>query len=106
MLSKELFVKTLESIKKHRERETKFIEGLDALSPGTYNDTLLYSSYESLVVELLQEAMDDKDEIISFFIYEMDFGKENPKISLLLNEQPIWLPDSEALYNFLTKEKK
>lgn len=102
MLKKETFVKAIEKIKEHREREQKFIEGLSALSPYTYNDTFLYNDYEAEVVDLLVEAMEDKDEIIPYFIYDLEFGTSE-QLGLLVDHEKVDLSSAEKVYEYLAK---
>lgn len=39
--------------------------------------TLYFPSLITEVIELLEKAVDDKDDWISYFIFELDFGKQN-----------------------------
>lgn len=39
--------------------------------------TLYFPSLITEVIELLGKAVDDKDDWISYFIFELDFGKQN-----------------------------
>ena len=70
-LSKEQFIKAIEFINAQNEKQESFIAALEALSPGTYCDCLLYSSYESFVVKLLlMELLEDEKEDINYYLYE------------------------------------
>ena len=102
MVTKELFLKCIDTIKDHRAREKKFIEGLDALSPMTYNNTFLYSDYEAFVVDLLTELLGDTAETLSWWIYETDFGA-NEQLNLLIDED-VRLDTAEKVYDYLTKK--
>lgn len=104
MISKEKFVKAIALIKEHRDRETKFLAGLDAVSPDTNNDTFIYSDYEGFLVDLLVEAMNDKNEIIPWFIYDAEFGTVDEQFcTITIDDIDILLDTAEKVYNFLTK---
>lgn len=102
MLKKETFLEAIATIKRHREKEDKFHDGLQAVSPDTYNDTFLYTDYEAEIVELLVEAMDDKDEVIPYFIYELEFGTSK-QLGLFVDQEKIDLSSAEKVYEYLTK---
>ena len=102
-MTKETFVKCIETIKKHRDRENKFLEGLDAVSPETNNDTFIYCDYESLVVDLMIEEMKDKDEVISWWIYDTEFGTNDSFRTLFVEDKQVELDSAEKLYDYLNK---
>ena len=45
-MTKELFVKCINTIREHRKKEEKFVDALNTLSPDTYNETFLFDKYE------------------------------------------------------------
>lgn len=105
-MTKKLFIEAIEQIKKQREKEDKFCEALDVLSPDTNNDTFLFNDYEELVVELLEEGMND-EEVISWWIYDCNMGKDKSLTTLYENGKEIDLSSVEKLYDYLaSKENK
>lgn len=108
MLSKEDFIYYIDIIKKHRERENKFLECLDFLSPETSNETFLYGDYESALVDLLMLLMEDEGEIIPLFIYDTEFGTNNAFSTLFVENDSVDLSSAEKVYDYILsrKEKK
>lgn len=106
IMKKETFLKAIETIKEHRTREEKFLEGLDAVSPETQNDTFLYCEYEGLVIDMLEEAMNDDGEIIAWWIYDTNFGQEEKFRSLFIDDVEVDLSSAEKLYDLLLSRKK
>ena len=88
MISKDLFVETINFIKERNEFEIK----LNDMLTEEYNDCVFYPSdrWFNKVIQLLSAGFDYEDEVISdwiyYFIFELDFGKK-------------WKP------NFVTKTK-
>lgn len=56
------------------------------------------------VVDLLEREFDDESEWISYWIWELDFGKEYRPGSVMLNHRPVALATIQDLYNVLTEE--
>lgn len=80
----------------------------DAIISDFFNATSLSISHENIVVKLLENMFNDK-EIISWWIYELDYGRKF-KIGCIsyTNEcERIIEPDlstAEKLYDYLIKE--
>ena len=78
MISKDLFVETINFIKERNEFEIK----LNDMLTEEYNDCVFYPSDRWLnkVIQLLSAGFDYEDEIISdwiyYFIFELDFGEK------------------------------
>ena len=78
MISKDLFVETINFIKERNEFEIK----LNDMLTEEYNDCVFYPSDKWLnkVVQLLSAGFDYEEEIISdwiyYFMFELDFGKK------------------------------
>ena len=100
-ISKEQFIKAIEFINAQNEKQESFIAALELLSPGTYCDCLLYSSYESFVVKLLMELLEDDKEDINYYLYE---NKEC--VVLVDGEKKVLYNSPETLYNYLVEKKK
>lgn len=98
-ISKEQFIKAIEFINAQNEKQERFIAALEALSPGTYCDCLLYSSYEAFVVKLLMELLEDDKEDINYYLYE------NKECVVLVNgEKKVLYNSPETLYNYLVEK--
>ena len=95
-LSKEQFIKAIEFIAAQNEKQENFIAALEALSPGTYCDCLLYSGYEEFVVKLLAELLEDEEECIDYYLYE------SKECSIFVDgEKKILFNSPETLYDYL-----
>lgn len=68
------------------------------------NGAGLQISHESLVVNLLEKIMRDHCENISYFIYELKYGKQYKLGMITGPEGDIDLSTSEALYDYLVQE--
>ena len=104
MISKESFVRAIDTIIKHKGREEKFIAALCELSPETYNDCFLFTDYESELIKILEEDMNDEDRVIMYFLYELEAGKDkHAKDALLIDGVSVDLSSAEKVYDYLTK---
>lgn len=78
MISKDLFVETINFIKERNEFEIK----LNDMLTEEYNDCVFYPSDKWLnkVVQLLSAGFDYEEEVISdwiyYFMFELDFGEK------------------------------
>ena len=105
MISKERFVELLNFVKAQNMKQENFIKALEELSPGTYCDCLFYSDYENMLLGLLREVLNDKDDDIYCFLYETDWINDNFKESKCpVNSKGKFLYNSpETLYDYLVK---
>ena len=109
MLSRKEFVKIINRLKEVydfvNETNDRARKLQDAIETDFFNAIGLSISHESLVVRLLEEIFDDKD-IISWWIYELDYGKEY-KDGYLKDDNGIIIDVSTAgkLYDYLTIKK-
>jgi len=109
MLSKKLFVKAIDSIKKQKEVDSEFCEAMskifkDAYGPFMYdNDRLV-----EMVIQLMSESfgMDAGQwNDITYFIHELDYGSRwKPGMVTDENGQDIDMSTAEKLYDYLALE--
>ena len=103
MISKECFVNTICDIIKHAKLEediNNLLKGYDFCSFG-------FCEYESIVVKLLEESMDDTEEWISYWLYELDYGSEYSDGCITTEDNKIIdLSTPEKLYDFLVGNYK
>lgn len=106
MITKELFKETIEEI-------YKFHQKLDKLDNAGFNyiaDELVNVSYEDQLIKLLSSEFDnpkEANEIISWWIYDRDFGALKPEIVInknSKNEHAIYIDEPITLYNYLKGE--
>ena len=50
MISKERFIEILKFIQDQENKQNKFIEALELLSPGSYVDAFIYSEYTQVLI--------------------------------------------------------
>ena len=85
-LTKEKFVKYIEFIKTQCLNQDKFIDALELLSPHTYCDAFIYSSYENILLELIEDLLDDDEDDIGYFLYETGYLNKDLKILKIYRE--------------------
>lgn len=103
MITKETFLSTFESIKVHRNLELNLCSTLESLTDGCVCDALIYSRYEDLVVNLLEEIFGTT--LISYYLYELDFGERWTSDCSLDVDEANALKDPGSLYDYLIKNK-
>ena len=73
MLTKEEFIEYINFIQQQRDKQSNFLDALEELADNKeYCNCFLYASYEDKLVKLLKTVMNDKDDDIGFFLYDMD----------------------------------
>ena len=108
MISKKQFVDIINKLKEvndfvdeTNERAKKLN---DAIISDFYNFSSLSISHESLVLELLENMFDDYD-TISWWVYELDYGRGYRKGCIQdENGKNINLSTAEKLYDYLISE--
>lgn len=104
-LSKEEFVDIIARL----QEATELVENVDDLFRKSReniecdfcNGAGLQISHEGVVVKLLEKLLNDEGEIISYFIYELDYGKEYKRGCISDCDGDIDISTSEKLYDFL-----
>ena len=107
-LDKREFVRIINRLRESSELVDKvndlFRESRDNIECDFCNGAGLQISHESLVVNLLEKLMRDHIENISYFIYELQFGKRYKPGMITGTEGNIDLSSAEALYDYLVQE--
>lgn len=98
-LSKEKFVEMMHFIKSEWAKQDQLITAFENMVPGNYCNTYVYLEYEEKFVELLALLMNDYNDDIAYFLYELPIGY--PKRDDLGNELYY---DEESLYNYLVRQ--
>ena len=108
MISKQEFVDIIEKLKQVNdfvdETNKKARELNDAIILDFYNTSSLSISHETIVVKLLENMFND-EEILSWWLYELDYGRKF-KLGYLQQEKNgkiinIDLSTTEKLYDYL-----
>lgn len=109
MITKKEFVKIIDKLREvndfvdeTNERAKKLN---DAIISDFHNAMSLSISHESIVVELLENLFDDYD-TISWWLYELDYGRKYKKGCIQdSNGKNINLSTAEKLYDYLVMEE-
>lgn len=107
-LTKEEFVDIMNRLKESKELVDKvnelFYNSRENIECDFCNAAGMQISHEIVVVRLLEKLMHDESEVISYFIYELDYGKECKLGCVINNERDIDLSTAEKLYEYLAAE--
>ena len=107
-LDKSEFVRIIDRLRESSELVDKvnelFRNSRDNVDSDFCDGAGLQISHESLVVNLLEKLMRDHCENISYFIYELEYGKRYEPGMITGPEGNIDLATSEALYDYLVQE--
>lgn len=106
-ITKELFVETINAIKKQQEHDDKCHDAFSIILPDDY-----VSGYDNHVLanqltKLLKLSMNDnhEDSWIEYFIWDLEFGdKYKEGCAMYKDDTNINLSDAENLYDFLVGE--
>ena len=105
LLTKEEFVDVLNRLRESRDLvdkvEALFRDSRENVECDFCNAAGLQISHESIVVNLLQRIMLDKREDISYFIYELDYGREYKHGCVTDSNGIVDMGTPEALYELL-----
>ena len=107
-LTKQKFVEILNRLREATELVDKveelFRSSRENLECDFCNGAGLQISHEGIVVKLLEKLMQDSFGIISYFIYELDYGKTYQEGCIFDQSGNIDISTSEKLYDYLLKE--
>lgn len=99
MIDKQTFIKIITKLKEYMERVSKIEDALNCV----FN----FSTLDDVVVELLEKLTNaEVDQVygstLSWWIYDLNFGKDWKPDSLIVDGESIDLSTAEKLYDFLT----
>ena len=99
MIDKQTFIKIITKLKEYMERVSKIED--------TLNCVFNFSTLDDVVVELLEKLTNaEVDQVysstLSWWIYDLNFGKDWEPDSLIVDGESIDLSTAEKLYDFLT----
>lgn len=110
MITKKEFVDIINKLKEVNDFVDKTNDNAkklnDAIISDFFNASSLSISHENIVVKLLENIFDDKD-IISWWLYELDYGRKFKKGYLKdANSLDVDVSTAGKLYDYLIKERK
>ena len=103
MISKELFVETINFMKERNDA----IDRINRELSVEFEDSTFYPyfRYEEMFVKVLEATMHDEGDWIRYFLYEGNYGEDlKPDSVSEADGTPIDITTSEKLYGFLVKE--
>ena len=101
IITKEMFLKAIDFIKKKDKQEEKLCDVLEELCPGEYVNAFIFSDYRKMLLDTLSYMLDDDADIITYKMYEFDsFSDEYKKQQLELTPE---LETWETIYDYLIK---
>ena len=103
MIKLETFKKIIEAIRKQQEKELKFCKALDEMVDGNFVPEMSVDILMALL-DCLQDIFNDKDNWISWWLYERDGNKD--MTAYYKNGKEIKLDTAEDLYKFLKSNKQ
>ena len=107
MISKERFVEIIERLRNYDDLQKKiqelFKDNIDNQEMDFMNAGSICIGHESVVVELLKDMFNVKDDLISWWLYECNYGRDFSLGDLEDNGVEIDLSTPEKLYDYLIK---
>jgi hypothetical protein len=106
-MTKETFVSAIEAIEKQYKHDLECGELLTKIYPEAHGYMLSYDNHllTNALVSVLSEAMQDANNWIEYYMYELDFGKENDRLKAFEKDgAEIPLSTASDLYDLLNKK--
>lgn len=107
MISKKKFVEIIGRLRDYNDLQDKiqdlFRDNMDNQEMDFMNAGSICVSHESIVVELLKDMFNVKDDLISWWLYECNYGRDFSLGDLEDNGVEIDLSTPEKLYDYLIK---
>lgn len=110
IISKEKFIKIINRLKNYNDLQDKiqdlFRDNIDNQEMDFMNAGSICVGHETIVVQLLEKMFDDKGEVISWWLFEMDYGRTVSLEDIYdsATDKYIDLTTPEKLYDYLVKE--
>ena len=101
MISKELFVKTMERLKSLDEKMNAVDDALHELSPDFCS--FYVPELTDIVVDLLKGIFNDKNNRLDYFVYEKDFLRVLRPDDAKVDNQHVDFASWDKVYDFLIK---
>ena len=104
MITKETFVNTMERLKDLDERMDAADAAFKKLSPDFCSFYIL--DIFDIALEVLKEAMNDKNNWIAYFVYERDWLRDMKLGDIEVNGEPVKIDSWGDVYDFIVNEKE
>ena len=99
MLSKEKFIEYLERYKELADIEENLNSTVKSLCPDFNNFYL--DKHSSLILDMLKDLMNDTEDWIGYYIYELDWGKNGINCITLSDNTIYSLTNYDELYEYI-----
>jgi len=103
MIKLKTFKNIIKAIRKQSDKEFKFCDALDKIVDGRFIPQMSTDILEALF-DCLKDVFDDKDDWISWWMYERDGNNKKMK-AYHKDKTEIKLDTAEDLYKFLKKNR-
>ena len=109
MIPREEFLKAIEALKQQNAIDDNFQTHMETVFPESYAP-IYENVLWALSIHLLELAMEDRYEYVSWWVYETDYGKSEDMTEISWTEdgqeKSVKLTTAEALYDFLVENAK
>jgi hypothetical protein len=95
------FISAIEALQKQYEHDQKCSDAMEVIFPNDFISGYDNHWLTNKLVELLENNMNDSEEWISYFLYELDFGKKWKPGTVTEGDKDIPLRNAEDLYDLL-----
>lgn len=103
-LTKEEFVRRINNIKEQFKHDSNCHKAFSTILKNDYISNYDYNLILTDYTDILEYIMDDKSQMITYFIYELEFGKKYKDGMITERDGTIIkLKTVEDLYNYLNK---
>lgn len=103
MLTKAQFCEVIDLIKKQREADDKFYDGMRMALPDSYPPMLPNYNLWNALMKSLSYAMNDTDKFIEWWVYEDQMKGE---LTVMDNDVEYTFHNAAELYDYLVKNNK
>ena len=106
LITKEAFVKYLNTLKEKRVLWDNFRTSCSKLSPDFYFDFYPEGEYESIITNLLSLFFPHEMEDIDYFCFELNYGEDYKPGAITYNGEDVDFSSPAALYDFLIRQEE
>jgi len=112
-MNKQEFIAAIEAIQKQYEHDIQFAEHLAKAFPDAFKASLMPKNeiVVDALIKVLQTEMNDTETCkygqtwIYYFIWELDFGRENYRLEVTENGKNVPMSNAGELWEYLNKNK-
>lgn len=103
-LTKEEFIRRINNIEEQFQHDNKCHKAFSTILKNDYVSNYDYNLILTDYIDMLEYIMDDKSQMITYFIYDLEFGKKYKDGMIIKHDGTIIkLKTVEDLYNYLNK---